>query len=623
MALFPVSKSEVGRLNSVTANTEIQHVRFGEWLLGRKILDGLQIAAALADQQQNGGRLGEALSRLNLLKEAEITSALADYLGVQRWLSENLTNISMEVAQSLPERLATRFRVVALCKSDDGVQVAMADPLDVVARDTVCQFFGREIQATLASEREIREAIDAIYHGSHAQEKRIRHLVDGLACSAEPDKADGNGEQIDAPDIDGELGADKAPVVQFVDLMLSQAVKSRASDIHIEPQEHSMVIRMRIDGMLREMVPPPAQMRSAVLARVKILSGMDIAERRLPQDGRLKIKAPRRDIDVRVSVLPTIYGEKIVMRLLDRESASHDLDKLGFEPKLLRDFKNAISKPHGIIIVTGPTGSGKSTTLYAALNFLKNPHENITTVEDPVEYRLNGVNQIQVRSDIGLSFANCLRSILRQDPDIILIGEIRDRETMEIAVHAALTGHLVLTTLHTNDAPSTISRLAYMGLDRYLLASTLNLVTAQRLLRKLCDRCKELTELTETVARRLGVFGADLARATVYEAKGCSACGGTGYKGRLPIFEFLPVDDEIKERIAQGATEGQIRAVARDRNYDGLVESATRRLCGGLTTLDEVVRAAFVKDDEDDSGSTDGPGDEAEVLTEEPCEPTV
>ena len=615
-------------MSNTTTNTEIQHVRFGEWLLGRKILDSLQIATALADQQQHGGRLGEVLSRLNLLRESEITTALADYLGVERWSAENLTSISMDVAQSLPERLATRFRLVALGMSDNTVQVAMADPLDVVARDTVGQFFGREVKTSLASEREIRDAIDAVYHGSQAQEKRIRTLVGGMACSAEPDKAGGDGEQIDAPDIEGELGADKAPVVQFVDLMLNQAVKSRASDIHIEPQEHSMVIRMRVDGMLREMVPPPAQMRSAVLARVKILSGMDIAERRLPQDGRLKIKAPRRDIDVRVSVLPTIYGEKIVMRLLDRESASHDLDKLGFEPKLLRDFKNSISKPHGIIIVTGPTGSGKSTTLYAALNFLKNPNDNITTVEDPVEYRLNGVNQVQVRSDIGLTFANCLRSILRQDPDIILIGEIRDRETMEIAVHAALTGHLVLTTLHTNDAPSTISRLAYMGLDRYLLASTLNLVTAQRLLRKLCDRCKEPAELPAPVIRRLGLSPEDLARATVFEAKGCSACGGTGYKGRLPIFEFLPVDDEIKEKIAQGATEGQIRAIARTRNYDGLVESATRRLCSGLTTLDEVVRAAFVKDDEeqeedDASGSTEGPGDDGEVLTEEPCEHTA
>jgi type IV pilus assembly protein PilB len=598
-------------------------MRFGEWLLDRKVLDSLQIGAALADQKQNGGRLGEVLSRLNLLKEPEITSALADYLGVSRWSSDSVTSISMEVARSLPERLATRFRLVALGMAGGVVQVAMADPLDVVAQDTVAQFFGRGVKPAITSEREIRDAIDVIYHGSHAQEQRIRDLVGGMNGLLEPDSQTGSLSQAETPDLDGELAADRAPVVQFVDLMLNQAVKSRASDIHIEPQERSTVIRMRVDGMLREMVAPPSHMRNAIVARVKILSGMDIAERRLPQDGRLKIKAPRRDIDVRVSVLPTIYGEKVVMRLLDREAASHDLDKLGFEPKLLRDFKNAISKPHGIVIVTGPTGSGKSTTLYAALNYLRNPHENITTVEDPVEYRLSGVNQVQVRSDIGLTFANCLRSILRQDPDIILVGEIRDRETMEIAVHAALTGHLVLTTLHTNDAPSTISRLAYMGLDRYLLASTLILVTAQRLLRKLCDHCKRAVQLSPAVARRLRISASDQARATVFEAEGCSVCGGTGYKGRLPIFEFLPVDDEIKEKIAQGATEGQIRAAARAHHYDGLVESAARRLCSGWTTLDEVVRAAFVNDEEETCGSTDGPHCDDGVETQEPCKPTA
>jgi type IV pilus assembly protein PilB len=354
---------------------------------------------------------------------------------------------------------------------------------------------------------------------------------------------------------------------------------------------------------------------------VKILSGMDIAERRLPQDGRLKIKAPRRDVDVRVSVLPTIYGEKVVMRLLDKEAVNHDLDSIGFETNLLRDFKNAISKPHGIIIVTGPTGSGKSTTLYSGLNFLRNPNDNITTVEDPVEYRLAGINQVQVRSDIGLTFANCLRSILRQDPDIILIGEIRDHETMEIAVHAALTGHLVLTTLHTNDAPSSISRLVYMGLDRYLLASTLNLITAQRLMRKLCDRCKQRVELPDSVIRRLNVPPQELARATFYEAKGCGACANTGYKGRMPIFEFLVVDDEIKEKITQSATEAQIRAAARARGYGGLVDSAVLRLCHGLTSLDEVVRTAYVKDEESD-GSTEGQTSE-NTGPREPCKSTM
>jgi len=606
-------------LNGTTSTTGALHVRFGEWLLAQKLLDNVQLASALTDQQENGGRLGDAVRRLQFLKEEQVTSALAEYLRIQRWSIENMPNVDMVVAQSLPERIAKRFRVVAVGRTNGTVHVAMADPLDIIAQDTVAQFFSGEVKTAIATEREIRDAIDVVYHGSLAQEQRIRELVDDVVSAAEPEPQAG-AEQMDGTDI-SEVAANNAPVVRFVDLVLSQAVKSRASDIHIEPQEKSMVIRMRVDGMLREMVPPPAQMRAAVVARVKILSGLDIAERRLPQDGRLKIKAPRRDIDVRVSVLPTIYGEKVVMRLLDKEAVSHDLDKLGFEPRLLRDFKNAISKPHGIIIVTGPTGSGKSTTLYAALNYLKNPHENITTVEDPVEYRLAGINQIQVRPDIGLTFANCLRSILRQDPDIILIGEIRDRETMEIAVQAALTGHLVLTTLHTNDAPSSLSRLAYMGLDRYLLAATLNLITAQRLLRKLCERCKVPVRLPEESIRRLDIPEALLAEATFYEAKGCAACGGSGYKGRMPIFEFLPVDDEIKERITENATEAQVRTVARAHGYGGLVDSAVLRLCHGLTTVDEVARAAFVKDEEVDD-SLEGHHVE-DIGSKEPCQPTA
>jgi type IV pilus assembly protein PilB len=604
-------------VNNIAPEAASLHLRFGDWLRRRQILTDTQIAAALADQRENGGRLGDALRRLQFLKEEQVTAALAEYLRIQRWSIENMPSVDMGVAQSLPERIAKRFRVVALGRSNGTVHVAMADPLDIVAQDTVAQFFSGQVQPAITSEREIREAIDSVYHGSLAQEQQIRELVDDVVSTAEPESQAG-AEPSDGTDI-SEVAANHAPVVRFVDLILSQAVKSRASDIHIEPQEKSVVIRMRVDGLLREMVPPPAQMRAAVVARIKILSGLDIAERRLPQDGRLKIKAPRRDIDVRVSVLPTIYGEKVVMRLLDKEAASHDLEKVGFEPRFLQDFKNAISKPHGIIIVTGPTGSGKSTTLYAALNYLRNPHENITTVEDPVEYRLAGINQIQVRPDIGLTFASCLRSILRQDPDIILIGEVRDRETMEIAVQAALTGHLVLTTLHTNDAPSTLSRLAYMGLDRYLLAATLNLITAQRLLRKLCERCKAPTRLPEETIRRLEISPELLAQAAFCEAKGCPACGGSGYKGRMPIFEFLPVDDEIKERITENATEAQVRAVARAHGYGGLVDSAVLRLCRGLTTVEEVARAAFVKDEVEDSTE----GHHEPQSAEAPCPPTA
>jgi type IV pilus assembly protein PilB len=337
-------------------------------------------------------------------------------------------------------------------------------------------------------------------------------------------------------------------------------------------------------------------LQGAVCTRIKILSNLNIAERRLPQDGRLKIRAPNRDIDVRVSTLPTIYGEKIVMRILDAASASHDLTKLGIEPDLLAVLKNALSQPHGIMIVTGPTGSGKSTTLYACLNFLRDPTMNITTVEDPVEYRLRGINQVQVKPEIDLDFASCLRSILRQDPDIVLIGEIRDKETVEIAIKASLTGHLVLSTFHTNDAPSALSRLAYMGIEPYLLASSLNLIVAQRLVRRICEKCKEPITLDEKVLKRLKVDPNKLNNATICHGKGCKACGNTGYFGRLPIFEFLVMDHEMRDLVIAGTNEVQLRALARKKGYGGLLESGVTKMLQGLTTAEEVLGVTFSED---------------------------
>jgi type II secretory ATPase GspE/PulE/Tfp pilus assembly ATPase PilB-like protein len=337
-------------------------------------------------------------------------------------------------------------------------------------------------------------------------------------------------------------------------------------------------------------------MQGAVLARVKILSNLNIAERRLPQDGRLKIKTATRDIDVRVSTLPTIYGEKIVMRILDSAAASHDLNKLGIEPNLLTVLKNALNQPHGIMIVTGPTGSGKSTTLYACLNHLKDPAVNITTVEDPVEYRLGGINQVQVKPEIDLTFASCLRSILRQDPDIVLIGEIRDKETVEIAIKASLTGHLVLSTFHTNDAPSAITRLLNMEIEPYLLSSSVNLIIAQRLVRKICDKCKEPTTISEQVLKRLKVDPSRLKNATLCQGKGCQACGNTGYKGRLPIFEFLVMDSELRELVTAKASETQLRATSRKKGYGGLLESGVLKMLAGLTTAEEVLGVTFSED---------------------------
>jgi len=341
------------------------------------------------------------------------------------------------------------------------------------------------------------------------------------------------------------------------------------------------------------MVPPAKKMQAAVVARIKIIARMDIAERRLPQDGRFKMKISGRDIDVRVSVIPTIYGEKVVMRILDATAVKHDLNMLGLGTERLEEFKNMLSRPHGIVIVTGPTGSGKSTTLYSALSYLRDPTKNITTVEDPVEYRLDGINQIQVKSEIKLDFARCLRAILRQDPDIVLIGEIRDKETADIAIKASLTGHLVLSTFHTNDAPSAISRLLYMEIERYLLASALNLIIAQRLVRKICSHCKEPVTLSEEVLKRLGISPEKAKESVFYKGRGCTACGGTGYLGRLPIFEFLTIDSDISERIIAGDTEAQIRAASRKKGYGGLLDSGVGKVLEGLTTAEQVISIAF------------------------------
>ncbi|MHC4528721.1 MAG: GspE/PulE family protein, partial [Planctomycetota bacterium] len=387
---------------------------FGEFLVSKGLLSHRELVEALNEQRDKGGRLGEVLMRLKMLKDEDVTGALAEHLSMEYLRFDDVARIDVNVARMLPENIAKRFCVVAIGEIDDRITVAMADPLNVIAVDTITLKLKRQIKVVLSSAEEIRRAIEVVYHGSDLEEQRLRDLVE-LEVGKDAEE-----EEDDDSDI-SEAAAAKAPVIRFVDLLLSQAVKSRASDIHIEPQERSMSIRMRIDGVLRDMVPPSRNMQAAVVTRIKILSQMDIAERRLPQDGRFKMKASGRSIDVRVSVIPTIYGEKVVMRILDAASVNHNVNELGFEPRLLKEFKTILSQPHGIIVVTGPTGSGKSTTLYSALSYLKDSTKNITTVEDPVEYRLGGINQIQVKPEIDLDFALCLRAILRQDPDIILI----------------------------------------------------------------------------------------------------------------------------------------------------------------------------------------------------------
>ena len=570
------------------------NVLFGEFLVSKNLLSHGDLTEALNKQREHGGRLGEVLLQLKILNDEDIVYALAEYLSIDYVRLDDISRIEVNLARTLPENIAKRFCLVVVGERDSKLVVAMADPLNVIAIDTITLKMERQIKPVISSPREIRQTIELVYHGSDVEEQRLRDLVE-FEDGEDETLIEPLAENSEEEDATTEAAATKAPVIRFVDLLLRQAVKSRASDVHIEPQEKSMIIRMRVDGVLREMVPPSRKMQAAVIARIKILSQMDIAERRLPQDGRLKIKTCGRNVDVRVSVIPTIYGEKVVMRILDASAVNHDLDQLGFDPRLLEELKTTLSLPYGIIVVTGPTGSGKSTTLYSALNYLKDPAKNITTVEDPVEYRLAGINQIQVKPEIDLDFARCLRAILRQDPDIILIGEIRDKETVEIAIKASLTGHLVLSTFHTNDAPSAISRFVYMGIEPYLLASTLNLVVAQRLVRKVCDRCKEPTQLDEKVLRRLNIDPGQSEQNVFYHGRGCNACGGTGYHGRLPIFEFLPIDNEISEKIIAGESESQIRAAARQKGYGGLLESGVSKMRQGLTTAKEVLSVARSK----------------------------
>ncbi|MHC4675309.1 MAG: GspE/PulE family protein [Planctomycetota bacterium] len=567
---------------------------FGEWLVNKNYLTHRKLCEALSEQHQNGGRLGEVLCKLKMLNEEFVTRSLAEYLGLEYVRLHNPAEIEMDIAKSIPEKIAKRFRLVALNQEGERVVVAMADPLNIIAIDTVEFRIKRKVKVVVSPARNINDAIDVVYHGSEVAEQKFRDLVELELSTEEDDIYD---DSALAADIRSEEeAASKAPVIRFVDLLLGQAVKRKASDVHLEPQEKTMIVRMRIDGILRETIPPPRKMQAAVLSRVKLLSAMNIAERRLPQDGRFKIRAPGRDIDVRVSALPTIYGEKVVMRILDKKAVSHDLDLLGFDPEFLREFKRVLRQPYGIVVVTGPTGSGKTTTLYSALNCLKDPTKNINTVEDPVEYRLAGINQVQVRPEIDLGFASCLRTILRQDPDIILIGEIRDKDTVEIAIQASLTGHLVLSTFHTNDAAGAISRLVFMGIEPFLLVSSLSLVVAQRLVRRICDNCKEPVTLAEEQLQQLYIDPDQVEQCTFYHGQGCKACDGTGYLGRLPIFELLIMDDAMRQLIASGASESEVRALGREAGGGNLLQSGVKKIMQGVTTAEEVLEATFSGD---------------------------
>ncbi len=570
--------------------------RLGELLLKGNLITPEQLQQALEEQKVSGGRLGANLTKLGFIAEKELTSFLSKQYGVADIdLSE--TEIDPEITELIPEDVAQKHQLIPISRMGATLVVAMADPSNVFAIDDVKFLTGYNIEPVVASEQAIKEAI-AKYYGSSSQMGEALEGFDDLMDGIDDDEYEviGDGDDLSAADL--EKVSAQAPVIKLVNSILINAINKAASDIHIESYEKSFRIRFRIDGKLYESMKPPLKLRNAIVSRLKIMSQMDIAERRLPQDGRIKLKLGKdREMDFRVSDLPCTYGEKIVMRLLDKSSLQLDMTKLGFEEEQLRQFKDAIAMPYGMVLVTGPTGSGKTTTLYSAISELNKPSVNISTAEDPVEYNLAGINQVQMQEEIGLNFASALRSFLRQDPNVILVGEIRDFETAEIAVKAALTGQLVLSTLHTNDAPSSITRMVNMGIEAFLISSSVNLIQAQRLVRKVCLDCKEPVETSPKTLTDIGVSPEEAPTVTCYKGKGCSTCNNTGYKGRIAIYEIMPIDEEIRTHIINGSSDIELKKAAVSKGMKSLRQSALSKMKEGVTTMDEVVGVTMADED--------------------------
>ena len=559
--------------------------RLGELLVREKLITPLQLQGAVEQQRKSGGRLGHHLTKLGYVQENELTAFLSQQYGVP---SINLSDfdIDPEVLKLVPKEVVVRHQVIPVNRAGQNLIVAMADPSNIYAIDDVKFVTNLNIDVVVASEPAIAEAIEKYYTSNVSFEDVMLDFAD------EEEEFELDDVEEDLNVLDLEKSAGDAPVVKLVNLILLDAIRKNASDIHVEPYEKQLRIRYRIDGVLYEVMKPPVKLKHAITSRLKIMSRLDIAERRLPQDGRIKMKLGRgKEMDFRVSVLPTMWGEKIVARLLDKSNLQLDMTRLGFEEKVLEDFKAALHKPYGMILITGPTGSGKTTTLYSALSELNKSTTNISTAEDPVEYNLFGINQVQMHDDIGLNFASALRSFLRQDPDIIMVGEIRDFETAEIAVKAALTGHLVLSTLHTNDAPSSVSRMLNMGIEPFLVASSVNLIGAQRLVRKLCQDCKTPVDIPDETLVEIGVPPENVEDFQAMRGAGCRNCNNTGYKGRIAVYEIMIFNEEIREFVLNGASTMELKREAIRQGMKTLRMSALGKLEEGLTSLEEVVRA--------------------------------
>lgn len=556
--------------------------RVGELLVKTGLITPEQLQQASEQQKNSGGFIGTYLVKLGFINEADLTQLISQQYGVQ---IVQLSEYSIEdtTLQLIPHNLAMKHGLVPLVKKDSTLTVAMMDPSNIVALNDIKFITGLDIQVVIASESDLKQTQEKLYENNVSYDTIIGDMNEDDVEVIDIQ------EDVDVTEL--EKATEDAPVVKLVNAVLTDAIKKGASDIHIEPYEKIFRVRFRIDGVLYEIMKPPTKLKNAITSRVKIMADLDIAERRLPQDGRIKLKlGNNREMDFRVNVLPTLFGEKVVLRLLDKSTLQLDMTKLGFETGQLRDFKDSIAKPFGMVLVTGPTGSGKTTTLYSALSELNKVTTNISTAEDPVEFNLAGINQAQMHDDIGFNFASALRAFLRQDPNVIMVGEIRDYETAEIAIKASLTGHLVLSTLHTNDAPSTINRLLNMGVEPFLVASSINLILAQRLARRVCSNCAQEIEVDPEILVNIGISPEEARLVKVKQGKGCEKCAGTGYKGRIALYEVMPMKEELREFVLNGASATEIKRESMRLGMMSLRQSGLLRLKEGVITVEEVLR---------------------------------
>jgi type IV pilus assembly protein PilB len=565
--------------------------RLGEILVKDSLISADQLKQALDYQKKNGGRLGTCLVKLGLVSDDDITAVLSRQYGVPS-INLKFYEVDPAVIKLVPQETAVRYQIVPLSRVGSTLTIAMTDPTNVFAMDDIKFMTGFNVEPVVASETAIGEAIHKFYGDVESVEELDKVMKD--LTGEETDALELASEEAEMDLASLSKAAEEAPIIKLCNLILTDAVKRGASDIHVEPYEKEYRVRFRIDGILQNVMAPPMKLKDAMTSRIKIMSKLDISEKRLPQDGRIMIKylkdGKKKELDFRVSTVPTLFGEKIVLRLLDKENLRLDMTKLGFEPEALAKFERQILKPYGMVLVTGPTGSGKTNTLYSSVARLNTPETNIMTAEDPVEFQLAGINQVQMKEQIGLNFASALRAFLRQDPNIILVGEIRDFETAEIAVKAALTGHLVLSTLHTNDAPSTISRLMNMGIEPFLVATSVNLICAQRLVRRICSGCKEPLQVQPEALTEAGFSAEEAASTVIQHGKGCATCNNTGYKGRVGLYEVMEINDELRELILVGASALELKKKALEQGMITLRRSGLQKVATGATTMEEVLR---------------------------------